>query len=172
MMPAQKPGKSKQDYGTPWELIRAVEARWGKLTLDLAAHDDGSNAKADLWFGPSDDYLSQEWTPGTATDEWLCWCNPPFDDIAKWAHKWKADAALGARIIALVPASIGAEWFARYVEDSANVVGLRPRLAFEGGGHQKSCTDSECLGCQTYPKDCMLLLYNVAAPAFSTWRWK
>lgn len=41
--PIQKPGRSKQDYGTPWEFIRAVERRWGKLHVDLAAHSE--NAK-------------------------------------------------------------------------------------------------------------------------------
>jgi hypothetical protein len=30
-MPEQKPGRSKQDYGTPWDFIKAVEARFGKL---------------------------------------------------------------------------------------------------------------------------------------------
>ena len=41
-MPAQVPGKSKQDYGTPIELIRAVEAKFGRLAFDLAAHAYGS----------------------------------------------------------------------------------------------------------------------------------
>lgn len=175
-MPAQKPGKSRQDYGTPWELIRAVEARWGKLALDLAAHDNGDNAKAPAWFGESDDYLKQDFTPGLGLpDDALCWCNPPFENIAPWAAKWGADAKLGARIIALVPASIGAEWFAAHAFAKARVVALRPRLAFEGGGHQKGCADETCMGCQTYPKDCMLLLYGKVdnnGSLLETWRWK
>ena len=162
-MPAQKPHKSKQDYGTPWELIRAVEARWGKLFLDLAALDDGSNAKAPAWFGESDDYLTQKLTPGLGLpDDALCWCNPPFANIAPWARKWAADAALGARIIALVPASIGSEWFAAHVYRKALVVALRPRLTFEG------CSDP-------YPKDCMLLVYGQRGGnggLFEAWRWK
>lgn len=42
-MPAQKPGKSKQDYGTPKDFIDAVAARFGPLVVDLAAH--AGNAK-------------------------------------------------------------------------------------------------------------------------------
>lgn len=175
-MPAQKPGKSKQDYGTPWELIRAVEKRWGKLALDLAAHDSGDNAKAPAWFGESDDYLKQKFTPGLGLpDDALCWCNPPFENIGPWAAKWLRDSIKGARIIALVPASIGAEWFADHCESSARVVALRPRLAFEGGGHQAGCVDETCMGCQTYPKDCMLLLWGPGFEQdarFFTWRWK
>lgn len=161
-MPQQKPGKSKQDYGTPWELIRAVEGRWGKIGLDLAAHDDGRNAKAPLWFGPSDDFLKQDFTSGLGLpDDLLCWCNPPFEDVGKWAAKWRADAEKGARIIALVPASIGSEWFAEHVFDRAAVIALRPRITFEG------CKDP-------YPKDCMLLVYGLETSGsyFQTWRWK
>lgn len=180
-MPAQKPGNSKQDYGTPWELIRAIEARWGKLARDLAAHDSGDNAKAPAWFGESDDYLKQEFTPDLGLpDDALCWCNPPFENIGPWAAKWAADAAKGARIIALVPASIGSEWFAAHVccgqgrPIAAQVIALRPRIAFEGGGHQKGCVDPECLGCQTYPKDCMLLVYGFGEFSIDleVWRWK
>lgn len=174
-MPVQKPGRSKQDYGTPRELIRAIEARWGNLVLDLAAHDNGDNAKAPEWLGPSDDYLSLD--IAEVVGEGLCWCNPPFENIAVWARKWRADAAKGTRIIALTPASVGAEWFADHIEGVARVIALRPRITFEGGGHQKSCCDPNCLGCQTYPKDCMLTLWGRVdartsyLPGFETWRW-
>jgi hypothetical protein len=40
--PIQKPGRSKQDYETPPDLIAAIEARWGKLTVDLAACADNT----------------------------------------------------------------------------------------------------------------------------------
>ncbi len=159
-MPRQKPGRSRQDYGTPLALIEAVEARWGKLEIDLAA--SAENAKAPSYFDEGDDYLSVPFVPGRGlADSALCWCNPPFANLGPWAKKWSEDACLGARIIALVPASIGSEWFAAHCEDVAKVVALRPRLVFEG------CKDP-------YPKDCMLLLFGRGfedTPAFSTWRW-
>lgn len=170
-MPAQKPGRSKQDYGTPWELIRAVEKRFDKLAVDLAANEDGSNAKAPRWLWNA---FGVDWH-ALAPGEWL-WLNPPFADIRPWAEKCKFEATKGARIIMLTPASIGAEWFADHVEGGHSlIVGLRPRIAFEGGGHQKSCNDPQCLGCQTYPKDCMLTVWGLnVAPVtpFCTWRWK
>lgn len=153
-MPVQKPGKSKQDYGTPLELLTAVEARWGKIWIDLAASD--INAKAPYYFTAEDDYLKQ--APVIGPDA-LCWCNPPFENLAPWCAKWRADAEKGARIIALVPASIGSEWFASYVFGHARVIGLRPRLTFEG------CKDP-------YPKDCMLMLWGIEEPGFELWRWK
>jgi phage N-6-adenine-methyltransferase len=163
--PVQKPGKSEQVVGTPWELIRAVEKRWGKLKLDLAASDDGSNAKAPAWFGPTDDYLSQEFVSGKGLpDDALCWCNPPFANIRPWAKKWREDSQKGARIIALVPLTT-CGWFADEVEGHARVIGLVERVTFEG--HTKP-----------YPKDCMLLLYGKVdertsyLPGFETWRWK
>lgn len=185
-MPVQKPGKSKQDYGTPWELIRAVEARWGKLTIDLAAHDNGDNAKAPEWVGESQNYLLG--TLNVGLDD-LCWCNPPFDDIGSWAAKWRADAAEGAPIISLVPASIGAGWFKRYVcgggtvPDAARVVALEGRIPFQGchtmkDGVPKCGGDEFCDGCSPYPKDCMLLLWGLQSDAalphfpFEVWSWR
>lgn len=153
-MPAQKPHRSKQDYGTPWELIKAVEARWGSLGVDLAASE--GNAKAPLFFTEEDDSLKQAWNQLLAFRLWL---NPPFENIGLWADKCKTEAKLGAKIIMLTPASIGSEWFARHCFGVARIIGLRPRITFEG------CKDP-------YPKDCMLSLWGIDAPGFEIWRWK
>lgn len=182
--PVQKPGKSKQTYGTPVALIDAVEKRWGPLVIDLAAEPE--TAKAPYLFTKEDDYLKQEWVKGAGLpDDALCWCNPPFEDIGPWAEKWDQDATKGARIISLVPASIGSEWFAEHVFGHAKVVGLRPRLAFQGchvlfprdhpRAGERKCVDPLCDGCATYPKDCMLMLWGKfedPTDMFSIWRWK
>jgi hypothetical protein len=47
--------RSKQDYGTPWPLIRAIEQRWGNLTIDLAATRE--NAKCGVFITPEEDSL-------------------------------------------------------------------------------------------------------------------
>ncbi len=156
MMPAQRPGKSKQDYGTPPEFIAAVEKRWGELIVDLAASD--GNAKAPYYFTKDENFLIQETIPLLG----LCWLNPPFENLGPWMAKCKADAEKGAKIIMLVPASIGSEWFAEHVFGHAPVIAVRPRITFEG------CKDP-------YPKDCMLILWGFhSAPGdmFSIWRWK
>jgi hypothetical protein len=169
-MPLQRPGQSKQDYGTPWKLIRAIEKRWGKLELDLAAHDDGSNAKAPNWIGPSVDYLlgplslfDAPYIPS------LAFCNPPFENIDPWTRRWRQDMLAGFKIISLVPASIGSDWFRFNCHGVAQVIALSPRIAFEGchqlfpktspRAGERKC-GPECLGCANYPKDCMLLLWG------------
>src|SRR2546428_14111343 len=96
-MPCQKPGRSKQDYGTPWPLIRAIEARWGNLTIDLAARAD--NAKAPIFITPEENSLTQDWNNRIGNG--LGFLNPEFDDIDPWAAQcagcWKP-------IITLTPA--------------------------------------------------------------------
>lgn len=156
--PKQKPGKSKQDYGTPWAFIRAVEKRWGPLAIDLAARAD--NAKAPRFITPEADSLSSRnpWSPWCRE---IAWLNPEFADIAPWAAKCAANAEVyragGGRIIMLTPASIGSEWFEAHVHRKAMVIGLRPRLTFEGTS-------------DPYPKDLMLSIFG-EAPGFDTWRW-
>jgi phage N-6-adenine-methyltransferase len=171
--PKQKPGSSKQDYGTPWSLIRAIEARWGSLTIDLAARAD--NAKAPLFITPEEDSLKQNWTERIGGG--LGWLNPEFADIDPWARQCKR-YEVGSDFIMLTPASIGSEWFAEHCEGNTKIVGLRPRIKFEGchnldKNKQRRCDDS-CLGCASYPKDCMLSLWGSRfdrEPVFQTWRW-
>lgn len=163
-MPVQKPGKSKQDYGTPRELISAVEERWGKLVIDLAA--TAENTKAHYFITPERNSLAEDWHNWLAQYEYrnnrpaIAWLNPPFADIAPWAEKCRFECGRGAKIIMLTPASIGANWFADHVYGMASVIALRPRLVFEG------CKDP-------YPKDCMLTLWGCGTSGlFEIWKWK
>jgi phage N-6-adenine-methyltransferase len=155
--PKQKPGRSKQDYGTPWPFIRACEARWGRFAVDLAA--TAENAKAPRFIGPDQDSLKVPWAtylpPST-----LAWLNPQFGDIDSWAKKC-AEETHGStlRIVMLTPASIGTEWFADHVHQKALVLGVRPRLTFEGTK-------------DPYPKDLMLSLFGFGSTGFDVWRWK
>lgn len=148
-MPAQKPGRSKQDYETPGDLLDAIEARWGKLEIDLAARED--NKKAPLCITPEQDSLATPWP----LDK-LCWLNPPFADIEPWAAKCTSS---GSRVIMLTPASVGSNWYAKHVHDKARVVFFGPRITFVGAD-------------DPYPKDCMLTLWGLNAPGYEIWRWK
>ena len=156
-MPAQKPGRSRQDYETPAEFIAAVEKRWGWMAVDLAASKE--NAKAPSYYTEADDSLAQNWqmlfrNPATL----CCWLNPPFGDIAPWAKKCSEISLWPKqRICMLVPASIGSNWFEKYVYPYARVLALRPRLSFDGKA--------------PFPKDCILAVYG-EAPGFEIWRWK
>ena len=156
-MPAQKPHRSRQDYGSPREFLDAVERRFGPIAVDLAAHRE--NHAVDRWLGPGGEHENSfdvDWSR-LAPGRWL-WLNPPFSKIDPWAAKCAMEHKRGARIIMLTPASVSTEWFADHVEGKAFVIPLRPRLTFV------DCEDP-------YPKDCALSVFDYAT-GFATWRWK
>ncbi len=146
-------GKSKQDYATPPDFMQAIHRRFGEPAFDLAAST--ANSKCDVaFFSEADDSLTQEWH---RISGWL-WLNPPFDNIAPWAEKCRKESAMGARILFLTPASIGANWFADYVYGGAVVLALQGRLCFDG--------------IAPYPKDCMLSVFSNGLSGFGVWKWK
>ena len=90
VMPAQKPGLSRQDYETPVVFLDAVMQRFDvkAFTADLAASP--SNAKAVRFFTEESDSLKQDWTtlhevPSKPVIN--LWLNPPFGHIEPWAKK-------------------------------------------------------------------------------------
>lgn len=159
---------SKQDYQTPPEFIKAVEARFGKILFDLAA--SAHNTQHPDYFNEATDSLKQDWAalaktlhhkpPGLG----LLWLNPPFANITPWAHKCmiecvKSDFPWGIRIAFLVPASVGSRWFADYVSGEANVFFLTGRLSFDGKA--------------PFMKDCLLALYGPrTGEVMETWDWR
>ncbi len=147
---------SKQDWGTPWEFIHAVQLRFGFLTCDLAAR--GDNAKAPQFYTPDSDSLTAPWATDNPTGN--LWLNPPFKDIEPWAKKCAEESAQRAGLILmLTPASIGTDWFAKHVHRKAMVLGLSPRMTFEGAE-------------DPYPKDLMLSVFGMGLNGFDCWRWK
>lgn len=150
--PSMRRHRSKQDYATPPDFMAAVVRRFGTISFDLAASEH--NAKHANFFTKRDDSLRQEWhkIPG------LLWLNPPFDNIEPWAKKCPAECDIGAKILFLTPASIGANWFEKHVHRKALVLGLNGRLSFDGNA--------------PYPKDCMLSLFNCGLSGFDVWKWR
>lgn len=151
--PIQKPGRSKQDYGTPWAFVRACGHRFGMPSWDLAA--SAENRKAPAHWDEAADSLKQDWTRCEGT----LWLNPPFGDIEPWAEKCALTSSRRRGfILLLTPASVGSNWFARHVLGKAVVLGLSPRLTFEGTT-------------APYPKDLMLSVYGFGLHGFDQWRW-
>jgi phage N-6-adenine-methyltransferase len=153
-VPAQKPGKSVQDVGTPREFLNAVEKRFGRIAVDLAAHD--GNAVCDDFISVEDDAFEKIWhaRPG------LQWLNPPFANIGDWAMRAAAESGRGAHILMLIPAAIGTNYFCKWIWPFARIYALSPRLKFVG--HT-----------QPYPKDLILCEYSRdVIPALECWRWK
>lgn len=155
--PKQKPGRSKQDYGTPMAFIRACEKRFGRIVCDLAATEQ--NRKAPRHYGSDNgqDSLLMNWSKIDPTG--TLWLNPPFANIGEWAAKCAYESVRRRGfLLLLTPASIGTDWFGKHVAPFATVLGLAPRLTFEG------TTDP-------YPKDLMLSVYGYGFVGFGTWRW-
>jgi phage N-6-adenine-methyltransferase len=156
--PSINKGKSKQDVGTPWEFVRAVEAKWGPMVGDLACTTKNKKAPKGFFFDEGEDALAEDWALRFPTGN--LWLNPPFGDIGPWAERC---AYHGSRrdglIFLLTPASIGTDWFAEHVFGNALVLGVRPRLTFEGS-------------VDPYPKDLCLSIFGRATGGFALWRWK
>ena len=157
---------SKQDYGTPRDFLDAVERRWGKLSFNLAAEAENCKASERGPAIPRRATTTSRTTRSSAGGDVLrgvLWLNPPFGNIAPWAEKcaWEASrpSRQFERVLFLVPASVGSEWFARNVFGKARVHLLVGRLCFDG----------KC----PYPKDCLLAEYGSAQPPeIVLWRWK
>lgn len=158
---------SRQDYPTPIELIHAVEARFGPIVFDLAANQ--KNAKAPQFFTKKDDAFSFDWHAIPRKRNEILWLNPPFADIAPWAKKCADEAAQGARIAMLVPASVGSLWARDHVFGATDrccvdIYFLRGRVRFS----EKNA----------FPADCMLVLYSPPSrnrPRQGTvevWNWR
>lgn len=150
-------GRSKQDYGTPWAFVRAVEAKWGPMVHDLACTRENAKAPSGYYY-PEDDALDRSWSADFPTGN--LWLNPPFYNIGVWAEKCAYSATKrDGLIFLLTPASIGTDWFAARVWPSARVLGISPRITFEG-------TEDP------YPKDLMLSIFGKATSGFDVWRWR
>jgi DNA N-6-adenine-methyltransferase (Dam) len=143
--------RSKQDVETPRDLLDAVEARFGPLTCDLACTK--INAKAKDCFTPTD-VIQRPW-PSVG----ILWLNPEYGDIATWSARCAAwRGCHNARLLLLVPASVGSNWYRDHVHGRALVLALNPRVQFVGHTHP-------------YPRDLVLASYG-DRPGFGVWQWK
>ncbi len=155
-MPIQKPGHSKQTYGTPKEFIQAIEKRFGPIVCDLAAAKE--NTKAPHFYSIKDNSLAQPWAEHYS--EGVLYLNPPFGGIEGWAKKCAEESQKRhGLILFLTPSSIGTTYFAEYIHQKAMVLSLSPRLVFEGET-------------SSFPKDLMLSCYGYGFKGFDVWRWK
>jgi phage N-6-adenine-methyltransferase len=171
--PTIRRGEANQNASTPWPFIRAVEEKFGPLTIDLAASD--TNAKAGRWITEEQNALVQDWA--ALTHDGLGWNNCPFANITPWARYHAQQVQLGSRTLLLVPASVGANWYWDWVVPYADVYSIG-RLVFD------DCFDRHGeLITTPYPKDLILCHYDRSQPRFSTgsrnenlselirWRW-
>lgn len=153
---AQKPGRSKQDFGTPPEFIAAVERRFGRVGFDLAAHAD--NCVHPQYFSETDDALQHDWAALALPVGQVAWLNPPFGDLRPWAAKCESVRSLNRWTLMLCPASMGSRWWAEHVLGKCQADGIT-RMTFRGADSM-------------YPKDLALLAYGFGVNGHGFWAWK
>ena len=161
--PTIKRGESSGDIWTPQVFIDAVERKFGTLQVDLAA--SLQNHKAPFWLTEQENSLTVPWHK---FNDGRCWLNPPYGNIAPWAKKCAEESKLGAIILFLVPASVGANWYWDYVEPFADVYSVG-RMVFD------NCFDKQGkLVTTSYPKDLILCHYysRCTGSRMQRWRWK
>jgi hypothetical protein len=190
-MSSTRNNPSTQNCGTPLEFLRALEQKFNvQIGFDIActtedtiltkmgrAHpsESGRGYYADLGV----DALSADWR---TIPQAVSFLNPPFKHIAPWAQKCSIGTDVydtetgelvnkGTRIFALFPASVGSEWFARYVEGKAAVYFLRPRIAFVDPRTGQPFINPKNGAPVGINRDMMLI--DWAGPnMMTTWRWK
>lgn len=168
---------SVQDVGT-CPVFFKVANREFSFVADLAANE--TNHKCAVWFGKT--MATEEGPAATETQGgsldvawhrlagWL-WLNPPYKDITPWVIKCQEEAALGAKIAMLVPASVDTDWFEDHVWGRAEIRFLKGRLVFDyihakGPNIGKQNTDP-------YPKPLMLIIFERGRfPTAGPWAWR
>lgn len=150
-------GNSKQNYGTPPELLQAIKHRLhiDNFELDVAA--DSENAVALEYFDEAFNALR----PGVNWNkEGWTWCNPPYANIEPWVIKAYQETSKGAQTVMLIPASVGSNWWKEWVNPYAYIVYLNGRITFVGAK-------------DPYPKDCALLFYTPwGFKGSEVWNWR
>ena len=113
-------------WGTPTELFERLNEVYD-FNLDPCAAN-GDIAKCPRYFTPVEDGLKQNWTGRV-------FLNPPYGrQIVRWMKKAAQEIEYGHAevIVALLPASVGTNWFHQYVYPYAQHMWfVHGRLSFE-----------------------------------------
>lgn len=103
--------------------------------VDVCSPPGGSNVPATKYYDIKDDGLTQKW-------EGLVWCNPPFNECAKWMDRFMRHG----HGVALIPVS-KTKWFDKLIEMPGVVVKILPSdLKFDcPDGVQRAIRSPCCL---------------------------
>ena len=151
---------SSGNFRTPGDLREAVCRRFGMPELDLACSTelrDQFGAKG--LYVEQVDSLKMPWADNLVNGG-LGWLNPPYRRIGPWAEKCALEASKGAKILLLVPAAVGSNWYHDFVHQRAMTLILKGRPAFD--------PEHPDWG---YPKDVALCCY-FGFSGFDIWDWR
>ena len=94
------------------------------FTLDPCC--EPHTAKCAKVYTVEDDGLSKSW--GTE----IVFCNPPYNQIAKWVKKCSDEANNGATVVMLIPSRTDTRYFHDFIYHKAEVRFIKGRLRFSG----------------------------------------
>ena len=115
-----------REWATPPELFAELDAEF-HFTLDPCATPE--NAKCPRYFTEAQNGLEQSWAGERV------FMNPPYGaEIYAWTRKALREAADGALVVGLLPASTDLRWWHEDVVGHAEVRYLRGRVRFLTGG--------------------------------------
>ena len=120
------PATIKDSWGTPDNVLDAIHQHFGVIGLDPCANKQRP-LRVNHQYGPGharQDGLNFPWD-----GHGLVYVNPPYFDLAPWAHK---AATEGDEVIMLLPARTGAKWFQKYCAPADVVLFWQGRLKFHG----------------------------------------
>ncbi len=119
-------------WQTPPEVWQGVLSRLGikQFDLDPCSPGDGQGAiPCANRYTLVDDGLSRSWGGSGA----VAWVNPPYGRaLSLWIDKMIVEATAGVKVIALVPARTGTNWWHKALEGGGTPEFLRGRLRFVG----------------------------------------
>lgn len=167
--PAQKPGRSRQDYQTPPSVLAAIARQFGPIAIDLACRTDNMVAPLGICEDKQLNSLKQDWSDpmywdregnvvGSGDVTGVRFCNPPFSDIDPWAKQLLTCKWLPSWTLMLVPYSAASLWYVDHVLGKLMVYGV-PRIQFVG-------TDAG------YPKDLCIIAAGYGAVGQGYWDWR
>lgn len=93
---------SKSDmWATPRDFYEKLDQEFN-FTCDVCSIPE--DAKHINFYSPEIDGLLQEWSG-------VCWCNPPYSDIASWTKKAVTEAYRGVTTVMLIPSRTDTKYF-------------------------------------------------------------
>ena len=115
----------RDNWFTPDDLFRDIEARYGPFDIDVAASE--KNAKCERFYTEGDNALEQPWLG-------VAFCNPPYKDLIKWVRKAWDEVRSGRckRAVMLLPAQTSTAWFHDYALRYGHVWFIRGKRRFGG----------------------------------------
>lgn len=102
---------ARQDWKTPKAFYQALDSEF-RFDFDPCPPN------------PKFDGLSVEWGHRT-------FCNPPYNQIAKWVAKANYEAAKGKTVVLLIPSRTDTKWWHDYCMKAREIRFIKGRLKFD-----------------------------------------